>query len=159
MNKYKRLCHMSWRTHDTSVMKDTWHICYEVSSLNDDQDNYCYFFWEPVCLDEMLNSLKLKNPNHTSLNENYVIPCICLRAIWHMYGSMWRATWMTHDQKRIIMAHCVIKLWRHYYYALAKFYCRGRVEGHFSGYPNHKTYTCHNSGLNVFGTNLEALWR
>ena len=27
-----------------------------------------------------------------SLNENYVVPCICLRAIWHMYGSMWRAT-------------------------------------------------------------------
>jgi len=22
-----------------------------------------------------------KNPNHTSLNENYVVPCICLRAI------------------------------------------------------------------------------
>jgi len=41
-------------------MKDTSQICYEVSSLNDDQDNYCYFFWEPVCLDEMLNSLKLK---------------------------------------------------------------------------------------------------
>jgi len=28
------------------------------------------------------------------------------------------------------------------FYALAKFYCRGRVEGHFSGYPSHKTYTC-----------------
>ena len=83
-----------------------------------------------------------KNPNHTSLNENYVVPCICLRAIWHMHGSMWRATRMTRDRKRIIVAHCVIVLWRHYYYALAKFYCRGRVEGHFSGYPSHKTYTC-----------------
>jgi len=29
----------------------------------------------------------LKNPNHTSLNENYVVPCICLRAIWHMHDS------------------------------------------------------------------------
>ena len=80
--------------------------------------------------------------NHTSLNENYVVPCICLRAIWHMHGSMWRATRMTRDRKRIIVAHCVIALWRHYYYALAKFYCRGRVEGNFSGHPSHKTYTC-----------------
>ena len=63
-----------------------------------------------------------------------VVPCICLRAIWHMHGSMWRATWMTRDRKRIIVAHCVIALWRHY--------CRGCVEGHFSGYPSHKTYTC-----------------
>jgi len=23
----------------------------------------------------------IKKPNHTSLNENYVVPCICLRAI------------------------------------------------------------------------------
>jgi len=83
-----------------------------------------------------------KNPNHTSPNENYFVPCICLRAIWHMHGSMWRATRMTRDRKRIVVAHCVIALWRHYYYALAKFYCRGRVEGHFSGYPSHKTYTC-----------------
>ena len=29
----------------------------------------------------------VKTPNHTSLNENYVIPCICLRAIWHMHDS------------------------------------------------------------------------
>jgi len=29
-----------------------------------------------------------KNPNHTSLNENYVVPCICLRALWHMHGWM-----------------------------------------------------------------------
>ena len=84
-----------------------------------------------------------KNPNHTSLNENYV-PCICLRAIWHMHGLMWRATRMTRDRKRTIVAHCVIALWHHYYYALAKFYCQGRVEGHFSGYPSHKTYTCQN---------------
>jgi len=55
---------------------------------------------------------------------------------------MWRSMRMTRDRKRIIVAHCVIALWRHYYYALAKFYCRGRVEGHFSGYPSHKTYTC-----------------
>jgi len=75
-----------------------------------------------------------KNPNHTSLNENYVVPCICLRVIWHRHGSMWRATRMTRDRKRIIVAHCVIALWRHY--------CRGCVEGHFSGYPSHKTYTC-----------------
>ena len=81
-----------------------------------------------------------KTPNHTSLNENYVVPCICLRAIWHMHGSMWRATRKTRDRERIIVAHCVIALWRHYYYALAKFYCGGRVEGHFSGYPSHKTY-------------------
>ena len=67
---------------------------------------------------------------------------LCLRAIWHMHGSMWRATRMTRDRKRIIVAHCYIALWRHYYYGLAKFYCRGRVEGHFSGYPSHKTYTC-----------------
>ena len=59
-----------------------------------------------------------------------------------MHGSMWRATRMTRARKRIIVALCVIALWRHYYYALAKFYCRGRVEGHFSGYPSHKTYTC-----------------
>ena len=26
-----------------------------------------------------------KNPNHTSLHENYVVPCICLRAIWHAW--------------------------------------------------------------------------
>jgi len=51
-------------------------------------------------------------------------------------------TRMTRDRKRIIVAHCVMALWRHYYYALAKFHCRGRVEGHFSGYPSHKTYTC-----------------
>ena len=70
----------------------------------------------------------------TSLNENYVVPYICLRAIWHMHGSMWRATRMTRDRKRIIVAHCVIALWRHY--------CLDRVEGHFSGYPSHKTYTC-----------------
>jgi len=75
------------------------------------------------------------------VNENYVVPCICLRAIWHMHGSMWRATRMTRDGKRIIVAHCVIALWHHYYYALAKYYCRCRV-GHFSGYPSHKTYTC-----------------
>jgi len=47
---------------------------------------------------------------------------------------------MTRDLKRIIVTLCVIALWRHYYYALAKFYCWGRVEGHFSGYPSHKTY-------------------
>jgi len=40
-------------------------------------------------------------------------------------------------------AHCVIALWRHYYHALSKFYCRDHVKGHFSGYPSHKTYTCH----------------
>jgi hypothetical protein len=34
--------------------------CYEVSSRNDDQDNYGYLFRELVCLDEMLNSLTLK---------------------------------------------------------------------------------------------------
>jgi len=61
---------------------------------------------------------------------------------WHMHGSMWCATRMTRDRKRIIVAHCVIALWRHYYYGLAKFYCRGHVEGHFSGFPSHKTYTC-----------------
>jgi len=38
-----------------------------------------------------LDAKESKNPNHTSLNENYVVPCICLRAIWHMHGSMWRA--------------------------------------------------------------------
>ena len=26
-------------------------------------------------------SILNKNPNHTSLNENYVVPCKCLRAI------------------------------------------------------------------------------
>ena len=36
--------------------------------------------------------IEKKNPNHTSFNQNYVVPCICLRAIWHMHGSMWRAT-------------------------------------------------------------------
>ena len=87
------------------------------------------------------------------VNENYVFPCICLRAIWHMHGSMWRATRMTRERKRIIVVHCVIALWRHYYYALAKFYCRGRVEGHFSGYPSHKTYTCQKTPLfNYFET-------
>jgi len=91
-----------------------------------------------------------KNPNHTSLNENYVVPCVCLRAIWHMHGSMWCATRMTRDRKRIIVAHSVIALWRHYYYALAKFYCRGRVEGNFNGYPSHKTYTCQN--VQTFGS-------
>ena len=96
--------------------------------------DWCNFTWNWI--------RKKKNPNHTSLNENYVVPCICLRAIWHMHDSMWRATRMTRDLKRIIVAHCLIALWRHYYYALAKFYCRGRVEGHFSGYPSHKTYTC-----------------
>ena len=25
--------------------------------------------------------------NHTSLNENYVVPCVCLRAIWNMHDS------------------------------------------------------------------------
>lgn len=57
-------------------MKDTSHICYEVSSLNDDQHNYCHFFWEPVCLDEMLNSLKLKY-------VAYMITIIHLRAPAH----------------------------------------------------------------------------
>jgi len=28
-----------------------------------------------------------KNPNRTSLNENYVLPCICLRAILRMHDS------------------------------------------------------------------------
>ena len=28
-----------------------------------------------------------KNPNHTSLNENCVVPCVCLRAIRHMHES------------------------------------------------------------------------
>jgi len=28
-----------------------------------------------------LDAKENKNPNHTSLNENYVVPCICLRAI------------------------------------------------------------------------------
>ena len=28
-----------------------------------------------------------KNPNHTSLNENYVFPCICLRTILRMHNS------------------------------------------------------------------------
>jgi len=28
-----------------------------------------------------------KTQNHTSLNENYIVPCICLRAIWHMHDS------------------------------------------------------------------------
>jgi len=51
-----------------------------------------------------------------------------------MHGSMSRAMRMTRDRKRIIVAHCVIALWHHY--------CRGGVEGHFSGYPSHKTYTC-----------------
>ena len=35
---------------------------------------------------ETLKHLR-KKPNHTSLNENYVFPCICLTAIWHMHGS------------------------------------------------------------------------
>jgi hypothetical protein len=61
---------------------------------------------------------------------------------------------MTGDRKRIIVAHCVIALWRHYYYALAKFYCRGRVEGHFSGYPSHKTYTCQNGLLQMLKIRL-----
>ena len=47
-----------------------------------------------------------KNPNHTSLNENYVVPCICLTAIWHMHGSMWHATRMTRDRKRIVLSRC-----------------------------------------------------
>ena len=58
-----------------------------------------------------------KNPNHTSLNENYVVPCICLRALGHMHGSMWRATRMTRDRKRIIVAHCdviTIMLWQRF---------------------------------------------
>jgi len=68
---------------------------------------------------------------------------------YDVHGSMWRATWMTRDQKRIIVAHCVITLWHHY--------CRGRVEGHFSGYPSHKTYTCQKSpslSMPLDGTSL-----
>jgi len=96
-------------------------------------DEVCYL-WYRVWILNLTQEIIIKNPNHTSLNENYVVPCICLRAIWHMHGSMRRATRMTRDRKRIIVAHCVIALWRHY--------CRGSVEGHFSGYPSHKTYTC-----------------
>jgi len=39
------------------------------------------------------SAIPLCASGHVSyLNENYVVPCICLRAIWHMHGSMWRAT-------------------------------------------------------------------
>ena len=39
------------------------------------------------------SAIQLCASGHVSyLNENYVVPCICLRAIWHMHGSMWHAT-------------------------------------------------------------------
>jgi len=56
---------------------------------------------------------------------------------------MGRAKRMTRDRKCIIVAHCVIGLWRHY--------CLGCVEGYFSGYPSHKTYTCQNMAVTGLG--------
>jgi len=34
-----------------------------------------------LCVEAALLRALMKNPNNTSLNENYVVPCICLRAI------------------------------------------------------------------------------
>jgi len=125
--------------HDISWQRHTWIIpeaVYTVKMLLMMSENIVRNTWSnQVTINCIFRCNKIKiNPNRTSLNENYIVPCICLRAIWHTHGSMWRATRMTRDRKHIIVAHCVIALWRHY--------CWGHVEGHFSGYPSHKTYTC-----------------
>ena len=59
--------------------------------VSDENLQYCKEFlkkcpeatnWDKICVERLMVSFLInKNPNHTSLNENYVVPCICLRAI------------------------------------------------------------------------------
>ena len=60
-----------------NVSDETLQYCKEFLEKYPEAPNWDKSFVEPL----MISFIAKKTPNHTSLNENYVVPCICLRAI------------------------------------------------------------------------------
>ena len=96
----------------------------------------------------------LKNANHSSLIRNNVVPCICLRVMTYAWSDVRRNTGIrkTNSATRYVgprVAGCALC----YRVVTSHWICNGAacyrkkslkvvLQGHFSWYPSHKTYTC-----------------